>query len=356
MNAWTLHEINNFTYGEHKAPQLKSGEVLVAVKAAGICGSDIPRVYKTGAHTHPIIIGHEFSGVVEKCGPDADASWKGKRVGIFPLIPCGKCIPCLKRQYELCRSYSYLGSRCDGGFADYAAVPESNLIGLPDNVPFTQAAMMEPMAVAVHAIRRGTGLLDGKKLREVNSVAVSGLGTIGLLLVMFLRQKGVENIYVIGNKDMQKIYIRELGISEDRYCDSKTTQVKGWLMEQTDNAGVELFFECVGKNDTIEQAIDMTSPDGQIVFVGNPYSDITLKKDVYWKILRNQLRVTGTWNSSFTHDSNDDWNYVAKCLSDGSIHPDMFITHTYDMKNLDEGFHIMRDKTEDYVKIIGVNP
>lgn len=356
MNSWTLHDINDFTYGEHATPTLKAGEVLVAVKAAGICGSDIPRAYKTGAHVHPIIIGHEFAGVVEKCGPDTDTAWEGKHVGIFPLIPCGKCIPCQKKQYEMCRNYNYLGSRCDGGFADYVAVPEANLIELSDNVPFTQAAMMEPMAVAVHAMRRGISLMEDKKLCETTSVAVSGLGTIGLLLVMFLRQIGVDNIYVIGNKDTQKRYISELGISEDRYCDSKTTQVKEWLMEQTDNSGVELFFECVGKNETIEQAIDMTAPAGGVVFVGNPYSDITLEKNIYWKILRNQLKVTGTWNSSFTHDSDDDWHYVAKCLSDGSIHPDMFITHTYEMKDLDKGFHIMRDKTEDYVKIMGVNP
>lgn len=101
-----------------------------------------------------LIPGHEFSGQVEKCGPAADNKWSGKRVGIFPLIPCGECVLCKKKLFEMCRDYSYLGSRRHGGFAEYAAVPEKNLIELPDNVSFEEAAMLEPMAVAVHSIRR----------------------------------------------------------------------------------------------------------------------------------------------------------------------------------------------------------
>lgn len=355
MKSWILHDVNNFTYGDHDMPILKAGEVMVEVKAAGICGSDIPRVYKTGAHKHPIIIGHEFAGVVKQCGPDTDAAWMGKHVGVFPLIPCGKCVPCKNKQYEMCRNYNYLGSRCDGGFADYVAVPEANLIELPEHVSFTQAAMMEPMAVAVHAMRRGFSLVGDNKRNAELSVAVSGLGTIGLLLVMFLKHEGIDNIYVIGNKEAQKKYVKELGVSEASYCDARSASVKDWLLEKTDGTGVDLFFECVGKNETIGQAVELTAPAGGIVLVGNPYSDIELDKNTYWKILRNQLKITGTWNSSFTHDDDDDWNYVAKCLGDGSIAPDSFITHTYEMSDLDKGFHIMRDKLEDYVKIMGIN-
>ena len=153
MKAQVLHGIGDIRYEETDKPRIEKGWVLVKVKAAGVCGSDIPRIYKTGAHVHPIVTGHEFSGEVIETADD-NFSWRGKRVGIFPLIPCGECINCKKKMYEMCSNYNYLGSWCNGGFAEYAAVPEWNLIELPDNVSYKQAAMMEPMAVAVHAMRR----------------------------------------------------------------------------------------------------------------------------------------------------------------------------------------------------------
>ena len=114
MKAWVLHGIGDFRLEEADEPVLAKGEVLVSVKAAGICGSDIPRVYRTGTYSYPTIPGHEFSGMVVKTGEGADPGWLNKRVGVFPLIPCGSCVPCKKRQYEMCRHYGYLGSRQDG--------------------------------------------------------------------------------------------------------------------------------------------------------------------------------------------------------------------------------------------------
>ena len=112
-------------------PSLGEREVLVAVKAAGICGSDIPRIYRTGAYHYPLIPGHEFSGQVVQVQDEKDSSWLNQRVGIFPLIPCKNCMPCRKKQYEMCRNYSYLGSRRDGGFAELVSVPVQNLLSLP---------------------------------------------------------------------------------------------------------------------------------------------------------------------------------------------------------------------------------
>lgn len=351
MKAWVLHDVNDFRFEEHDEPVPGDGEVLVRVRAAGICGSDIPRVYQTGAHVHPLVLGHEFSGDVVKTDDKLRDKWLDKRVGIFPLIPCGNCEPCRKKQYEMCRNYSYLGSRTDGGFADYVAVPEANLIELPDNVTYEQAAMLEPMSVAVHAMRRGFALSQEISPSEL-TVAVCGLGTIGLLLVMFLKQAGVRNILAIGNKEFQRKQLEKLGISEEQYCDSRQCDVNAWIMDRTGGSGASLFFECVGKNETVLQAVESTMPAGSIVFVGNPYSDMHFEKNVYWKILRNQLKITGTWNSSFTHEDTDDWHYVLGCLKDKAVEPEHVISHTYSMEQLTWGFHIMRDKTEDYVKII----
>lgn len=352
MKAWVLHNVNNFVYEDIDKPEVELGHVIVRVKAAGICGSDIPRTFETGAHKNNLVIGHEFSGCVESVGEDVPTDWIGKKVGVFPLIPCRECVPCRQGKFEMCRNYNYLGSRCDGGFADFVKVPVANLIELPKNVSYEQAAMLEPMAVAVHAMRRGLGLIDDC-IEEDMKIAVCGLGTIGLLIVMFLIQKGFKNIYVIGNKEAQKKHIQTLGISEQCFCDSREYDIKGWLGEHA--GGVELFFECVGKKDTICQAVDSLNPAGVLVLVGNPYSDIALDKAVYWKILRNQLKITGTWNSSFTGEENDDWHYVINCLEQSLVTPDKIISHRYKMQDLMQGFEIMHNKMEDYVKIMGEN-
>lgn len=347
MKAWKLYGVGDFRFEETQEPKISCSQVLIKVKNVSICGSDIPRVYETGAHKMPLAIGHEFSGEVVQTGAQVDASWKGKRVGIFPLIPCGKCIACQKLQYEMCRQYSYLGSRCDGGFAEYVAVPEWNLIPLPDEVSYEEAAMLEPMAVAVHAMRR-------VEISTEDVVVICGLGTIGMLLTMFLLERGIKNILVIGNKAFQKEEVLSLGISEENYCDCRAEDVKDWILAHTSGNGADVFFECVGKNETISQAVDAVAPGGRICLVGNPYSDMFLKKEIYWKILRNQIQITGTWNSSFTHDEDDDWHYVLKKLEERKIQPANFISHKYSLEDIVEGFHIMRDKSEDYIKIMAI--
>lgn len=371
MKAWVLQGIDSLVLKEVPVPALGSGEVLVAVRAAGICGSDIPRVYRTGAHRHPLIPGHEFSGEVVELGENVDRSWLGKSVGVFPLIPCRSCEPCRRKQYEMCRNYDYLGSRRDGGFAEYVAVPVWNLLTLPQSVSYEEAAMLEPMAVAVHAMRRMlsesdiwisengkragfAGEAEAEKKAGNISVAVCGLGTIGLLLLMFLKEAGVREVYAVGNKDFQKEMAEKLGVMEEFYCDSRRQDQHQWLMERTDGRGVDQYYECVGKSETYELAADGTAPAGRVVLVGNPYSDMMLKKEVYWKILRNQLTILGTWNSSFTQEPGDDWHYVLERLAQGRIAPAGMISHRFALAELRKGLELMRDKREDYVKVMGI--
>ena len=247
----------------------------------------------------------------------------------------------------MCRDYSYLGSRRDGGFAEYAAVPAENLMELPESVSFEEAAMLEPMAVAVHALHR---ILPSPQ----DIVAVCGLGTIGLLLVMFLREAGIKNILAVGNKEFQKDVVFNLGITEDYFCNSTEEDAGSWLLARTGGSGVDMFFECVGKNETLNLSVNCTTPGGKICLVGNPYSNMSLEKTVYWKILRNQLTVTGTWNSSFTHSQEDDWNYVLRRLENKGIMPETLITHRLLLDKLGGGVHIMRHKQENYVKIMMV--
>ena len=363
MKAQVLYGIDDLRLEEVEIPQPGVGEALVEVKAAGICGSDVPRICYTGAHRHPLIPGHEFSGVVRQVGEGTDGDLQGKRVGVFPLIPCRRCVPCRKKQYEMCRSYNYLGSRCDGGFAEYVVVPADNLIPLPDQVTFEEAAMLEPMAVAVHAMRRAgigvciegvqcDGLRENDKDAHQACITVIGLGTIGLLLTMFLKDAGVDRILAVGNKEEQRRKAKALGVEEQDYCDIRTQNAVDFLKEHTGGEGADVVFECVGKEESVTWAIEAAASAGRVVLVGNPASDMKLGRDTYWRILRNQLEVCGTWNSSFTGENMDDWHYVLERLEEGAVHPAELISHRFSLDRLSEGLEIMCKKTEDYTKIM----
>ena len=204
--------------------------------------------------------------------------------------------------------------------------------------------MLEPMAVAVHAMRR-------LNPNPEETVAVCGLGTIGLLLVMFLLEAGVGNILAVGNKRSQARALVKLGLPEDRLCLSG--DAGRWLEDRTGGRGADAFFECVGKNETVSLAVDAAAPGGRVCLVGNPASGMSLEKGTYWKILRNQLTVSGTWNSGFTGGEEDDWHYVLERLAAGRVHPAELVTHRFPLEQLRCGLEIMRQKKQDYIKILG---
>jgi len=347
MKALVLEDIGTIAYKDIDKPEPKEGEVLLEVKSCGICGSDIPRAYKEGAHNMPLVIGHEFAGRVESVGQNVDSSLIGKRVGVFPLIPCKKCSQCQKHRYEMCKHYDYLGSRSNGGFAEYVSVPQWNLIELPENVSYEEAAMLEPMAVAAHAMRR----VD---INPEDTILVCGVGTIGTLLTMLLIERGYKNIYVTLNKDFQKDTVLSLGIQEENICDVRQRNIVDFVNDKTDSEGVNVYFECVGSNDTVSEALKVIAPAGKICYIGNPHSDMIFDKDIYWQILRKQVTITGTWNSSFDGQDEDDWHYVLKRLEAKSIEPGKLITHRYKLEDITEGMEIMRDKSQDYIKIMTV--
>lgn len=331
MKGYVLEGIGQLTYKDVPVPVVKDKEVLVEVKAAGICGSDIPRIYETGTYHFPTIPGHEFSGRVVETG---------KRVGVFPLIPCRTCPSCRKKQYEMCSNYNYLGSRCDGGFAEYAAVPEWNLIELPEQVSYEEAALLEPASVALHSVRR----LDWEE--PIETVTLLGLGTIGVLIAEWLNISGVKKVYASGHSEGHGRLMQSVTTDEYMYCNAKKTDIPAWIAEQTSQQGTDVVMDCVATAESLADAIACVRPGGQIVIVGNPKGDILLEKNIYWKILRKQIRVTGTWNSSFTHEDKDDWNTVLQKAAAGELNLQKLISHRFSFEDLHEGLKVMRDKSE----------
>ncbi len=351
--ALVLESIGTIEYKETPMPDVQDNEVLIRVKAAGICGSDIPRVYKTGAHLMPIIPGHEFSGVVESVGKNVTSAWIGKRVAVFPKIACGKCEQCLKGHPENCTDYDYVGSRRNGAFAEYVTAPVNNLIKLPESVSFEEAAMFEPLAVAANSVRTALGEEEGSDAK----IVICGLGTIGFMIAMLLQARGCKNIYLIGNKKSQKDRALSLGIDESNIVitgneeygksEGNASDTVGKIKALT-GGGADIYFECVGKNECISQGIEAVSPGGTVILVGNPYSDMFFEKNVYWKILREQITLKGIWNSLYPGD----WNYLLSLIEDGRLKPAQLITHRFSLQDAKVGFELMRDKTEDYCKIM----
>ncbi|MCH5303916.1 MAG: alcohol dehydrogenase catalytic domain-containing protein, partial [Ruminococcus sp.] len=138
MKARVLHAVGDLRYEDYPIPQLKPDEVLLKVKACGICGSDIPRIFVNGTYHFPTIPGHEFAGQVVAAASKENEHLIGTRAAVFPLIPCRECNSCNKGTFETCKSYDYLGSRSDGAFAEYVRVPVWNLVPIADNVSYEE--------------------------------------------------------------------------------------------------------------------------------------------------------------------------------------------------------------------------
>jgi len=343
MKANVLHGVNDLRYEDTAMPTLKSGEVLVKVRAAGICGSDIPRIFVNGTYHFPTIPGHEFAGEVVDAFDEENKKLIGTRAAIFPLIPCMECNCCKQGKYEMCKNYNYLGSRCDGGFAEYVAAPVWNLAPIPDNLPFEQAAMCEPISVALHALRR-TNIKIG------DNVVIYGPGTIGGLIAQWCRAWGAAKVMLVGTSASNFDTAKKLGF--DLLFNSDNGDPAQWVMEQTDGNGADVAIEAVGCAATFCSCLSSARAGGTVIAVGNPHGDYLLPRDVYWQILRKQLTVHGTWNSAFDGTDKSDWAIAINAMASGQINAEALITHRFSLEDLSKGLEIMRDNKEPFNKVM----
>lgn len=330
MKAYVLHGIGDLRYEDRPLPELRPGWALVKVLAAGICSSDIPRIFEKGTYHFPTIPGHEFCGQVASVADGTDRDWVGKRVGVFPLIPCRNCPSCEKGQYETCSNYDYIGSRRDGGFAEYVAAPVWNLIRLPDAVSDVQGALLEPAAVALHAVRRAQ-IFPGA------SVCVAGTGAIGLLAGQWAKLLGADRVAVKGRNAAKRQIVWQCGLE---YLDGTRTGEE-----------FDCVIEAVGSGAALEESLLLTAPGGRLVLLGNPDGPRTLSQDLYWRILRKQLTLTGTWNSSYGGESSD-WETAVSAMAGGKLKAEAAASHVLGSGELVKGLRIMREKSEPYCKIV----
>jgi (R,R)-butanediol dehydrogenase/meso-butanediol dehydrogenase/diacetyl reductase len=244
---------------------LAPSEVRVGVAKCGICGSDLHE-YLDGPHAipadaphnlsgrkAPIVLGHEFCGTVLEVGPGVGSVIVGQRVAIEPEYRCGRCRACRRGDYNLCEHFGFAGLMGDGGMAEEAVVSDYMLHHLPDAVSFTQAAVLEPAAVALHAIRR-SGLAAGMRC------AIVGAGAIGLLLVQLAKVSGAREIAISDISDQRLSQARKLGA---------TITVNSAREDLVDRVGeVDISFEAAGVQATLDQAYGIVRKGGRLVLVG----------------------------------------------------------------------------------------
>lgn len=332
MKAYSLHAINDLRYEDVEYPECNSGWCIVNVKYSGICSSDVPRILKKGTYKFPTIPGHEFSGVVCQVADKENENLIGKHVGVFPLIPCKKCEQCMEGNYEMCSHYDYIGSRRDGGFAEYVAVPIWNLVELPSEIDLKEAAMMEPLAVALHAVKQAN-------INYEKKVAVVGTGLIAFAIAQWAKLLGAKEVVVLGRSEEKRRIAEE--VLELKY--EMTADFKDEF---------DVVFEAVGSNQAINQAINYTNAGGHLVLMGNPEGDIQLSQNTYWRILRKQIKIIGSWNSSYEYRKTCDWTEVKEALANKDIIVEQLITHLMSKEELKNGLDIMYNHKEPYCKIM----
>ena len=332
MKGYSLHAANDLRFEELNYPECPPGWCIVEVKYAGICSSDIPRIFTKGTYHFPTIPGHEFSGIVHEVADGRNENLVGKKVGVFPLIPCKRCEQCKQGHYEMCSDYDYIGSRRDGAFAEYVAVPVWNLVELPECVSLKEAAMMEPLSVALHAMKRA-------EIKSGDRVGIIGTGMIAFAAGQWANKLGAGKVTILGRNVEKRIIAEAIpGLNYD-------------LLENC-NHEFDIVLEAVGSNQSINQAINFTRSGGMLVLMGNPEGDICFPQNTYWKILRRQLKVIGTWNSSYEKGKKCDWTEVRNALVNGDINASLLISHLFNYCDLQEGLNLMKAHKKPFCKVM----
>ncbi len=292
MNALLLREYKHLELIDLPRPEIGPNDVLIRVKACGICGSDIHGYDgSTGRRIPPLVMGHEAAGLVEAAGSAVTRFKPGDRVTFDSTVYCGECFFCLRGQQNLCDNRQVLGVSCgdyrrNGAFAEFVAVPERICYRLPDNVPFEHAALIEAISVAVHAVSLTPIALN-------DTAVVVGSGMIGLLIIQSLKLTSCGRIIAIDVDDAKLKGAGQLGAHET--INSRSEDAKARVLALTGGRGADLALEAVGATDPIQTAIDCTRKGGVVTLVGNlsPKVQIPLQA-----IVSRQLKLIGSCASS----------------------------------------------------------
>ena len=346
MKALVLHAVGDLRFEDVPKPIPSKNEVLMKVMAAGICGSDIPRVLEKGTYSFPLIPGHEFAGPIVEAGPGADPSLIGKKAAVFPLIPCQKCDSCQIGQYAQCEDYDYLGSRRNGAFAEYVVVPVWNLVLSPGgDVTYEELAMCEPTGIAIHAIRLANpDILD--------TVAIFGCGPIGVLMGLLAKNTRSCKVLMIDVDQSKVDFAKQIGF--EHAVNSLKIDLPEWINAQTRGVGVDIALEAAGASPSLESCLLATRKFGRVVAVGTPHKAMALSMAAYEALLRRQLTLTGTWNSVYTNLPKNEWKTVAALIASKTIDVAPLVSHRVHLEDGASPIEMMAKRETFFNKVMYV--
>ena len=340
MKALVLVEYNRFEIQDVPVPEIGPEEVLVRVRACGICGSDVHGMDgSTGRRRPPVVMGHEAAGVIEQLAPGVEGWAEGDRVTFDSTIYCGRCWHCRAGRVNLCDNRRVLGVSCDeyrhhGAFAEYVAVPQHILYRLPEGLSFERAALVEPLSVAVHAVHR-------TRIHLADTAVVVGTGMVGLLVVQSLRAAGCGPIYAV-DLDAGKLELAvRLGAEEGfqpQQCDAAAE-----ILQRTAGRGADVAVEVVGATATVQMAVASLRKGGQLTLVGNLSPTVELPLQA---VVTRELTLAGVCASQ------GDYPACLEMIARGTVNVDPLISATAPLEEGAAWFQRLRAGEPGLMKVI----
>ena len=334
MKALLLSDYNRLEITDVPMPRPLADEVLIRVEACGICGSDVHGFDgSTGRRIPPLIMGHEASGTVAAVGANAKQFHSGDRVTFDSTIYCGECDYCRRGEVNLCDRRQVLGVstpdfKREGAFAEYVSVPARLTYRLPENIPFEHAAMIEPLAVAVHAVSLA-------EIKPDSKCVVFGAGMIGTLVLQVLRAQGCTSVAVVDVDETRLESARDVGATHT--VNPKTTD------PVTELPDCDVVFEAVGATPTVKAAIGCARKGGTVVLIGNVAPTVELPLQA---VVSKQLKLSGSAASS------GEYPRCIELLQSGAVNVGTLISA---VSRLEEGpawFQRLHDREPNLMKVI----
>ncbi|MGI6003518.1 MAG: zinc-dependent alcohol dehydrogenase family protein [Lachnospiraceae bacterium] len=326
MRAAVFYKPGEIHVEDRKIPEIRPDEVLIKVMAAGVCGTDI-HIFsgaKGASECYPpVVLGHEFCGIVEKVGSEVTKVKGGEHVTVDPSIMCGKCFACQTGRPHFCTDYSATGVTYDGGFAQYCAVSEKQLYILKPEVPFEVGAMCEPLGCCLHGI-------DRAGIRTGDTVLIIGGGTIGMIMLQLARLAGASQIIV--SEPVESKRQKALEIGADYVCDP-TSQTPWDVIRENGLREINAAIECVGRKETMMDAFTYVSQGGHILLFGLTEPDCEIPVKPY-EIFQKELTITASYVNPYTHGR------AADLINTGKLRLAELISDRIDLENIGRAFEI----------------
>ncbi|WP_461365027.1 zinc-dependent alcohol dehydrogenase [Candidatus Darwinibacter acetoxidans] len=340
MKALVLKEYHQLSYEDVPEPHYGPDDLLVQVKACAICGSDVHGLDgSTGRRQPPIIMGHEASGVVAAVGERVQGFAPGDRITFDSTIYCGRCHFCRQGRINLCDNRRVLGVSCDdyrqnGALAEFVAVPSHIAYHLPEGVSFEQAALVEPVSIAVHAVSLAP-------LNLGDTAVVVGVGTIGLLIIQILRTAGCGQIIALDIDHGKFDLARRFGAA---VCwDPREEDLIHRIRSVTKGRGADLAFDAVGLSFTVGQAAGLLRKGGALVLVGNlsPQADLPLQS-----VVTREIALYGSCASS------GEYPICLELIQQGKVDVNSLISATAPLRDGAEWFQRLYNKEPGLLKVV----